>query len=73
MLSINATVYCWYFFIVLKFFFSIINLFFIELQSDAWSFGVLFWELLTRETPYENMEEAEIIKGIKTKLAFNIA
>lgn len=33
-------------------------------KVDVWSYGVVLWELLTREVPYKGLEEAAIVYGV---------
>lgn len=33
-------------------------------KVDVWSFGVVLWELLTREIPYKNVDSSAIIWGV---------
>lgn len=39
-------------------------------QVDVWSFGVVLWEMLTREQPYKNIDSMAIIWGVGSKWVF---
>lgn len=39
----------------------------VNIQVDVFSYGVVLWELLTREQPYKNINQMAIIYGVGSK------